>query len=192
MAFPGADRLRTYVDGVTSIPAADMNTLQDVINTIWSRVNPGIQRTRIVNPESSLRLTGWTIASAFPYADLAASTTGILYVPLPVEVGDRIVSVTVLAASFGGVVTDVNASLRRLNQASGAGAPGTETTIVTSTNLPAAVFTTQKIVLTPAGGQLVSADTSYYVRVNGAATAGGKVMLRTEYLYERPLVPLVL
>lgn len=166
------------------VKSADLNDMQDKIVDLHQ--NKHGQLTRVINPELFARISGWTLSSAFPYADLAPSTSGLLYVPLPVEVGERIISCSIIASSNNGVTSDIQASLRRINGAVGSSSPGTETTIVAATNLPAAVATLQKTTLTPASPETVLATAHYYMRVNGASSAGSKQVVRAEVVVDRP------
>jgi hypothetical protein len=183
MALP-LSRNKTYAPN-DLIRSQDLNELQDWIVDHQAYVH-GQRPPRIVPVEFMARQSGWTISSAFPYLDLSATTAGLAYCPIPVELGERIISVAIVCCALGGVAGDINASLRRVNAVVGGGSPGNETTIVATVN-SAAIGTIQKIVLTPpAPGELVVADRHYYARINGAATGSGKQIMRVEVTVDRP------
>lgn len=166
------------------VKSADLNDIQDKVMDLY--LNKHDQLTRVINPELFARMSGWMLSSAFPYVDLAPSTSGLLYIPLPVEVGERIVSCSIIGSSNNGVAADIQTSLRRVNGLTGSSSPGTETTIVFPTNLPAAVATLQKTTLTPGSPEVVVATAHYYMRVTGASSVGGKQIVRAEVVVDRP------
>lgn len=194
MSLP-TTRNRTYVAGVTPIASQDLNDIQDYLISAYAGFSRGAtaQRTKILTAETWARAAGWTLSAGgttWPYADLLAATVGTLWVPIPTILNERLISIVVLACAQGNgvtcAVTDVQASLRRVNAASAGGTPGSETTLIAATSLPSTAITMQKIILSAGGPYTLAADQAYYVRIAGANSAGGKQVLRVEYNYDVP------
>lgn len=194
MSLP-TTRNRTYVAGVTPIASQDLNDIQDYLISAYAGFSRGAtaQRTKILTAENWGRVQGWTLSAGgttWPYADLLNATVGTMFVPIPTVLNERLINVVVVCCAQGNgvnsVVTDVQASLRRVNAATGVGTPGTETVLVAATSLPSTAITIQKITLSAGGPYTLAADQAYYVRIAGANSAGTKQVFRVEYNYDVP------
>jgi len=174
MALP-TSRNTTY-SALSKIKSADLNDVQDKIIALYAGWMPFT--TRFIGASELVIDSGFTRASAYPYIELAATTSGLLWVPITVDAGQRIVSCGIVGASLNSVQSDLQASLRSVNAAPGAASPGTETVIVAAVSLPAAVATLQSIALPPtAPGHVAEVNKHYFLRVVGANSAGAKAVM---------------
>lgn len=104
--------------------------------------------------------------------DVAAGSFGEGLCPLTVSIGQRIISIRVIAETDNGVATDINARLTKCVAVVG-DAGSTKTDLVGPVNLASGVADINQITLTPGAPETVIAGRSYGVRVNFQNTGGG-------------------
>lgn len=189
MALP-TSRDTTYAANA-QVKSADLNDIQDWLIAALAGKQAG-QRKKVINPTVGMSsLASWVYnppGATAAYWELAASTgPAVMIVPIPHVVGERIIQLEVLV-SAAAVVTNVTASLRKVVGAAGGTFPSAaEATIVAAQNMPSAVATMQKIIVTPTGpGYVTVVDEWYFLRVTGANSAGAKELMRVDYIYDVP------
>lgn len=142
-------------------------------------------RTLVIGAAAAHLITGFdTFVTPGSYHRCPASTAGALHFTIPLAIGDRLREVRVIAETNGSAASDISAILYSTDMQVGGDSTDASTTLVGSTNLPAAVTTTQAITLDPADNTL-AAGTSFEVLVSVDSSTGTKIVFRIEVDFDR-------
>jgi hypothetical protein len=187
MALP-TSRERTYIDGATQIPAADMNSIQDWIIDMYAGAH-GKHGDRIISvPASGMEgadlSLGWatkvTATHAMDWEHTDNVNASFVSCPIPLTHGDRIKGAKVFVSQSTATAGLLTVTLYRQDLTS----PGT---LVAKSDAVATPATSGNltIVLTGVVVEELAPSFAYFLKIAAAASASVKKIFGAEITYDR-------